>query len=70
MNITVTFDGERIRMPDATTVSIGNSGIVTLYNGNESTAFNFKRITTAEGMIIHCYNNTDYAVCRAFVKRL
>lgn len=69
MIITVKHDSKSIELPAGTTAAIGNSGIVRLYCGEADTAFNFKRITTAENMIIHCYNNTDFEVCEAFKHR-
>lgn len=69
MIITVKHESKSIELPSGTTATIGNSGIVRLYCGDAETAVNFKRITTAENMILHCYNGTDFAICEAFKSR-
>lgn len=66
MKIMIKHGNEILDMPSGTISTIGNCGIARLYYKELETAFNFKRIATAENVLIQCYNETDFDVVKAF----
>lgn len=66
MKIMIKHGNEILDMPSGTISTIGNSGIVRLYYKELETAFYFKRIATAENVLIQCNNETDFDVVKAF----